>query len=191
MYLVWTVGRFAEARRAEEHGREKHERDNKTMINPDLDEIKTATKEHWVHNGTVVGDVDGNIICDCRPRTNGYGKATARAAFIVAARNVLPELVDEIERLNKDLGELSEENERLSVALKLAQALCADRKSEVEWLKAELEAAKRDMGDMFRAECREDLCEKCKSHKVDAFCMIGNCDNAEWRGVTENGGQDA
>lgn len=55
-------------------------------------------------------------------------------------------------------------------------------------LRAELEAAKGDIRDMLRADHSDEFCEKCKSHKVNAFCMLRNCDNAEWRGATEDGG---
>ena len=55
-------------------------------------------------------------------------------------------------------------------------------------LRAELEAAKGDIRDMLRADHSDEFCEKCKSHKVNTFCMLGNCDNAAWRGAAEIGG---
>ena len=161
------------------------------MINLDMVKMicQRAAKEPWIHVGdATVVDADGSVIFDCKRQTAVYTRATANALLIATARNLLPELVDEIERLNKDLGELSEENERLSVALKLAQALRADRKSEVEWLKAELDAAKRDIKNMLQRGDPEEFCTFCKM-LTDDYCSIDNC-NAEWRGATENGGQN-
>ena len=149
-----------------------------------------ATPGPWANpGGSVVVDKDGNAVCDCLPRIAGYARAATNALLIATARNLLPELVDEIERLNKDLGELSEENERLAVALKLAQALRADRKSEAEGLRAELESAKIALDHMRFAYANKDgdmphMFEA--SALAEASQIIG-----EWRGLcAENGGAE-
>ena len=95
------------------------------------------------------------------------------AAVTLAGRDV-PALLAEVERLKETLDMATtgrDHAEDLAVILR-----------------AELEAAKQDIRDMLRADCSEEHCEKCKTHKKGLVCMIGNCDNAEWRGVTENGG---
>ncbi|MDD3029855.1 MAG: hypothetical protein PHS57_06220 [Alphaproteobacteria bacterium] len=95
-----------------------------------------------------------------------WDEVMANAHLIARSRTLIPEMADEIERLEKELsfernksrltrpivldgqsaenfshvielGELREENERLSAALKLAQALHADRKSEIDRMKEE------------------------------------------------------
>ena len=89
------------------------------------------------------------------------------ANFVMASRKDVPKLVAEVRRLRT-----------------VEESLVVENAS----LRAELEAAKRDIRDMLRADCSEEHCEKCKTHKKGLVCMIGNCDNAEWRGATENGG---
>lgn len=60
---------------------------------------------------------------------------------------------------------------------------------EIAALRAELDAAKRDIKNMLQSESCEEFCAFCK-RSMDDDCSISNC-NAEWRGpCAENGGTE-
>lgn len=102
----------------------------------------------------------------------------------------VPELIAEVERLNED-------NERLTVALKLAQTarvdalndygtvitILSERTQEVTRLRAELDAAKKDFTDYVHgghekcAYCEHD--DECEPG--ESLCY-GNVNGWEWRG---------
>ena len=105
------------------------------------------------------------------------------------ARDDAPALLSEIRRLRDEVDGLERAYDLKAIVHDtLLRDYMALRRKNTR-LRAELEAAKRDIKKVLTEPMMRDMCDVCK--KDDGLRSCWSCDDAEWRGLcAENGGKE-